>query len=187
MFTPVKQVHMSKKLLFLAAFVALLGVAKLQADTLDTPQGSGNSLATADYGGVEYTTVTFSTANVQAFSGPGSIAWIHVTSANAAAFLTDFITIRDTDAFISTNSINAATGGTGDYSTNNEAFRIYVGTAIGTGQGYSNQWVSNGLTGFDYVFSKPIRLVRGAMIKCSSMTFGPITIGKTVFSGRNNR
>lgn len=178
---------MSKKLLFLAAFVALLGVAKLQADTLDTPQGSGNSLATADYGGVEYTTVTFSSANVQCFSGPGSIAWIHVTSANAAAFLTDFITIRDTDVFIATNSISAGNGGFGDYSTNNEVFRVYVGTAIGTGQGYANQWVSNGITGFDYVFAKPIRVLRGAMVKCNALVFGPITVGKTAFSGRNNR
>lgn len=178
---------MSKKLLFLAAFVALLGVAKLQADTLDTPQGSGNSLATADYGGVEYSTITFSSANVQCFSGPGSIAWIHVTSANAANSLTDFIILRDTETLISTNPVSGTTGGLGDYSTNNENFRIWVGTAIGTGQGYSNQWVSNGLTGFDYVFAKPLRFVRGAMIKCSGMVFGPITVGKTVFSGRNSR
>jgi hypothetical protein len=180
---------MSKKLMFVAAFL-LLGVSVVRAEYRQIPMGPANALATADYGGVSIATVAFSSANVILWGpgsplasvggGRGSIAFVHVSSASASSTLTDFIQIRSTGTFSSTTSVSGAgVAGSGDYSTGEEVYRIYVGTAIGTGGGYQNQWVSNGATGFDYVFPKPIRLENGAMIKTNTINFGRITVGYT--------
>lgn len=182
-----------KKYLLAACLALVAGPVMAGSGIREIPTAPGNGLATADYGGVDISTIAFSSSNVLLWGpgspftdgtrfpgGSGSIAFIHVTSASASATLSDAIIIRSTGTFISTSAVSGGGISTnGDYSTGNEVYRIYVGTAIGTGQGYQNQWVSNGATGFDYVFPKPIRLTNGAMVKTTSINFGPIVIGYT--------
>lgn len=182
-----------KKYLLAACLALVAGPAMAAGGFREIPSGPAYGLATADFGGVSIASMTFSSSNVILWGpgtpldiagantggGSGSIAFIHVTSANAAATLTDAIIIRSTGTFTSTTTVSGGTVGSGDYSTGNEVYRIFVGTAIGTGAGYQNQWVSNGSTGFDYVFPKPIRLTNGAMIKTTSVNFGPIIVGFT--------
>ena len=72
---------MNKKLVLLTALVmlSLLGISK--ADMRATPNGSGAALATADYGGVNYTTGTsLASTAVQCFKGGGVFQGLFVSS-----------------------------------------------------------------------------------------------------------
>lgn len=173
-----------KKFLMASAF-AFLAVGSVNADLRGTPKGSPQGLSSADYGGVSIATVTFSSSNVLLFGkAGGSISFIHVATANAAPLLTDHIIVRSTygtSTPLIAGKISGGYAGNGDYSTGNELYRIYVGTSVGTSGGYQNQWVSNGITGFDYVFPSPIFIPAYGMVKLSGISFGPVTIGYTKF------
>jgi hypothetical protein len=163
-----------KKLFLLAAVVVgMAGFAS--AEFRGIPTGPGSNLPTADYGGVDIATVSYSSANVRLFDNGGSIAWIHFSS---AAAVTDFFIIRATSPvnsrqFLSGTSISGGVGVVGDYNTNNEVFRLYASTGL----------VGGTLAqGFTYTFPKPLRLPRGATFKSNVVTPGPITIGYTGFN-----
>lgn len=144
-----------KKYLFAAIFS--FAVSYASADSVSIPQGKGsNPLASADYGGVKYSTVAFSTNNILCFSGPGSVAGFVFSSTFVA---NDYVSFRDT------NSVNLVGGGVvvqgdaatnvGDGSSNREFARVYVSSALN--DAYTRQQT--------YSFPKPIRVGAGLAVR----------------------
>lgn len=167
-----------KKLLIAAAFLGLMA-AKAQAGTLlDTPEAPGSAQVSADYGGVSYSSVSYSSANVLCFTGAGVIHWIHISSIPANATPgADFIIVRDTNNLTS----GAVSGGPGvdpltvDYSVSGEAFRLNISTVTG---GNCNGSPADGYT---YWFAPPIRLRKGGAVKTNVSNYNRMTIGWTNF------
>lgn len=63
---------MKKYFLFIAAFFCLM-LTNAQADFRKIPEGPSGQLETSDYGGVDYSTISFSTSAVLCFTGEGVV------------------------------------------------------------------------------------------------------------------
>lgn len=159
-----------------AAFLVLAGNT-LFAESRGVPTGPITALPTAAYGGVTISTALATANNLLLFSGPGSVAWIHVSSAQHAVG-GDYFIVRDTDTLV-IGAINGSTpaGETADTTTNQEVYRHYT----------SSSDISGGLTGtpiFGYTlrFDPPIKVKRGAAVKFNSGRQGMVTVGHTQFN-----
>ena len=174
-----------KKYLVAACLMFLAG--PLMAERRDTPTGLQNSLAGSDYGGVSIATVSNSSANVLLFGNGGSIAFVHATSAPITG--SGYFIIRSSvpvgKNWLTAGSQSgggAALNASGDYSTNNEVYRVYVATTITATNASSGLGDGNGVLGWDYTFPSPIYLPNGALFKLeSAVNWGSVTIGYTKF------
>ena len=140
---------MKKSMLVAALFMGCVGYSK--AETRLTPSGPSNALHTSDYGGVSYSTIAFSTANVIVFTGAGSVLGF-VASSNTAS--TDFIMFRDTDSLVSTVSNT-------DQATHAEFSRVYLSTA----SGYSLDIIPRNGFGTTYKFPAAILVNKGLAVR----------------------
>lgn len=159
---------MKKYMLVAAILLAFSAYAK--ADTIGIPEGGDGALATADYGGVEYSTITFSSAGILCSNLPGSVVgfvWSSGTSIN------DFITFRDTASQIA-GAVNGSAA-TDDYLTANEFARVFYSSQTAFGGAAS---VSNTMS---YYFPKPIRFKRGLVAKMNQVTNAIVTVLYTRF------
>lgn len=156
----------------IAAFMLFL-VAEAKAETFhNVPAGPSQALATADYGGVNRSTIAFSSANVLCFTGVGSVVGFVVSS---GATNVDFLVFRDTASLISGATNGGSPGGAADdYTTTNEFARVY----LSSGAGFSGTIVNVGSThhGTHYLFPKPIRVYRGLAVKPIVATYNMVTI-----------
>lgn len=156
---------MFKKLLLSATFVmGVIGI--IHAESYGTPGSvTGNQLPSSDYGGVNYTTITLSANNVLLFEGQGVFQGVSVSS---FAFSTPpaFLILRDTATVVAAE--------TGD-----EIYRIYLTTTLVEGLSTSVQ--GGGAYNFSYYPKHPIRVRRGAALKCSVATVDKITAYWTKF------
>jgi len=166
---------MKKLLLYTAMLMTVAAFA--HADTVGTPQGKGNPLATADYGGVNVATISFSSANFLLFgSGGGSVSWFHVSSNTSS---TDFLSFRSTG-----NVSPSPNNGLGaDFVTTDEIARVYISTnALSPSSGFLGTGTTEDLAvGYTYTFPSPMRSNRGLAVKANVHTIRMITIGYTKF------
>lgn len=167
---------------FILAALLVLSASLAKADLRDIPKGGPQALASADYGGVDYSTVTFSSANVLLVGGiinkgnSGSISKVHVSSFPLGGIDSTYFIIRDTWNIIP-GAVSGGQAASSDYTTTNEVYRVYLTTASGT------KWVGSGTGfGFDYVFDPPLRVRKGATFKWSANSVPGTTIQSTEFN-----
>lgn len=158
-----------KKFFLVAAVVLALG-AYAKADTRGIPEGGDGALATADYGGVEYSTISFSSAGILMSDVQGSVVgfvWSSGTSIN------DFIIFRDTPSLIA-GAVNGNSA-SDDYLTTQEFARVF----------YSSQTAFGGVSSLNntmtYSFPKPIRFKKGLVAKLNAATNAIVTVLYTRF------
>ena len=158
---------MKYKSLVAAIFLSLTMAMAAHSDTRSGPRGSdGAALQNWDYGGVDYSTVSFSSGSVIAFTGKGEIVGIIVSSGGGN--LGDFVMFRDTPTIQS--PLNS--GGT-EQLTTDEVFRLYissVNTTVGTGGGQSFKY------GTVQALPAPIRFINGCVWKASANVYNMITV-----------
>ena len=172
---------MFNKISLTALTLMFLAVGVSQAKFIDVPAAKENALPSYDYGGVSYSTVSFSSAGVLVSDGPGSIVGF-VTSSNSATTQASFIIFRDTDSLIGT-AISGRTPGNAadDYLTTDEFARVYFTTQ--TAGGYPN-----GITyGQVFKFPAPIRFKRGCVAKSNTEVMQIITYLYTKFGETGQR
>lgn len=172
-----------KKSFIVAALIVGLFVINSHASgsgLLNVPTGPGSQLPTADYGGVERSTVSFSSANVLCFVGGGSFAGAVVSSPSlGVAQQENYIECRDTGSLIAGAQSGLNPGVPGDDYLRSDTFvRIYVGTGTMTGQGLG---FANAQFGTVVTLPKPIRVFAGLACKASQATFNVITFLYTKF------
>ncbi len=153
---------MKKLLLIAAVMLGLGGLAK--ADTLLIPQGGGDALASSDYGGVSYSTVSISTNSFLAFSGPGSLVGFTASSSTAIG---DYIQFFDTETVLANPALET-------YRTNDEFARIYMSSQTALGGTIINY-------GTTYKFPAPVRIKRGLASKTSTPGIISLTLYWTKF------
>ena len=165
-----------KKLFIATVLVSLMAVVKAEAGSLlDTPEAPGAAQASADYGGVAYSSVSFSSGNVLCFTGQGVISWINLSSVPVVNGV-QFLIIRDTASLTSgapnTPIAGNVSAGLTDYSTNDEIWRLNIATNSGV------NWVSTpNEGGVYYRFDPPLRVKRGLAVKSSIANFQRMTVG----------
>lgn len=155
---------------------AISFVTPVKAGTYNVPQGAGTPLPTADYGGVERSTISFSSANVVVFTGAGSFAGVIASSAPSSVTLDNaFIDCRDTSTLVAGASNGGNPGvGTDDYLTTDRFVRLYIGVSLSTGTGAP---IANPV-----MLPKPIRVYNGLVCKASSALYNMITFLGTKFT-----
>lgn len=136
-----------KKLIAIIAVMFLM-TAYAKADKRGVPTARGpDALATADYGGVNFDTLSFSTGT--SFIGAGE----HVVNAVFFSSATSgFVVFRDTD----TNN-----------STSTEAFRVYHDTSSNNNDGQSGTLVK---------LPYPVRFKNGVVWDVSTAVFNAVTV-----------
>lgn len=157
-----------KKLVLVAA-VMLCGWTLAKAEMRDVPRGPSQALATADYGGVNYSTITFpfsaaginfSTVAIPTITGTtvrGVFVGLMFSSGSAGAY--DFA-----DVFDSTSADQCTSA--------NTMIRLY------NTNGSSTTWTSN-VAGAASGFSgppKPIRFRKGLMVRLSNAAYNLVTV-----------
>lgn len=157
---------MKRYFILVAALLAVCG-SKVFADTRLVPQGGGSHLATADYGGVSYSTIAFSSANVLNFSGPGSVVGI-VVSSFAFSATSPWVSFRDTHSILGSGT---------DYTTTDE----YVRVNLTTQTLHTGTVAFPGTGNFVFTFPKPIKVRLGSAVKASVSTLNLITVLYTKF------
>lgn len=164
-----------KKYFFSVAAIVLFSTAFLRAgggQYQGVPSGPGGALATADYGGVDRSTVSFSSANVLCFSGVGSVVGFVLSSGTTVS---DYVLFRDTGSLIS-GAISGRSPGDAadDYLTGAEIVRVYVSTTASVSGSTVNYGSSQ--LGTTYYFPKPIRVYRGLTAKLNVATYNMLTV-----------
>ena len=169
---------MKKLLLCASVMCGLVGFAG--ADSRNTPTGRAEALATADYGGVDITTISFSSANYLLAAGDIVIHGFHIASHTAS---TDFVIFRATISI----SSHPNAGAEADFNTNKEVFRVYLSTRV---LEYGGAFVNSNTTdsisidsklGFDYWFKYPMRIKGGAAVKLNTSLIRLMTVFYTKF------
>ena len=161
---------MKSKLLVAAFALSLMAVVAVHADTREGPHGSdGKHLDSWDYGGVDYSTVTFSSAAVMLFPEDGVVVGF-IASSPTVTGLNDYISFWDTDTLR-----QGFQNGTSDYINvpSKEAFRLYmssVNTTIGTGGGQTFKY------GTVTMLPAPIRFVKGCAYSVSTNAYNLVTV-----------
>lgn len=169
------------KRLLLCAAVMMAFATFAKADTRGVPQGSGNPLATADYGGVEITTISFSSANYLLFGQAGGV--FHGFHVSSRSISTDYLIVRATHTVTATPDAGAGA----DYLTTQEVFRVYMSTMVISNDGdfaVGNATISispETVQGFTFWLKKPIRLKNGATVKFNNTRINLATIFYTKF------
>lgn len=180
-----------KKVLLSTIATLFMGVAVVQASAViyGAPQTSDGQVAqTADYGGVGFSTVTYSSSNVLLFGrGGGSISFIHFATAPAAG--TNFAIIRATnptnDDYLTPGAISGNRGPnplTADFSTGDEVYRIHIASSLANN--YNGLSSFDPARGYDYKFPVPLRINGAATFKLESVNYGPVTIGVNWFGDK---
>lgn len=155
-----------KKFYIAAVICTLMAVARINADTRQGPLGTdGAHLDTWDYGGVDYSTVSVSSANVLAFSGSGIVVG-YAASSNTNS--TDFLTFFDSG----TLSRPELASGNSDYvNPGSEFLRVYLPT-----QTIVSPANASFTTGNIVKLPAPIRVIKGLVFKSSVATINTITV-----------
>lgn len=146
---------MFKKMFFVAAFIGL-GVSLGYSETRAVPRGPSSQVYSSDYAGVNYSTVSLSSASVQCFTGKGVFQGVLVSSFSSAT-PPQYILIRDTE------SVAAS-----DYNTHAEVFRVELDTSPWM-NGMTNS-VGTGVRNFYYKPPHPVVMQRGLATKASDAT-----------------
>ena len=151
---------MNKVLLIAAVMLSAIGYS--HADSLDVPQGKGNPLATADFSGVERSTVAYTTGSVLCFTGPGSVVGF-IWSSTASE--TTNLVFRDTTTLRSGSSSGGGPGvAADDYNTDRQFAQVYLSTVtLSVDPNLGFIWLAK--TGGSYLFPKPIRVYSGLAVK----------------------
>lgn len=169
-----EEVTKMKKFFLVSAAIILFSLTKAIAGGpfYGIPEGPNQALATADYGGVDITTIAFSSANAVCFTGVGSVVGFILSSGTSVS---DFVLFRSTDSLIS-GAIGARNPGNAadDYLVTNEISRVYVATTASVSGSTVNYGSSQ--LGTTYMFPKPIRVYRGLTAKVSVATYNMLTI-----------
>lgn len=155
-------------------FVLTLGlivtaISFSHADMRGVPRGQMSALATADYGGVSFSTFSVSSAAVQLFTGQGVYHGVNCGSISDSTEF--FYIIRDTQTIIGGSGLTTAGA---DYTATNEIYRVTVSTNLDyTADGRAIREVTTDVATKIFVhFPRfPIRVIRGAVFKMS--TVGP--------------
>lgn len=157
-----------KKSLFAAFLLASFFVAaKVNADTYQIPQGAQGDLATSEYGGVSYSTITFSTNPVLCFSGAGVIQGIIVSSNTDSR---DWVTFHDSGTVYTVND-----------PLDNRFMKIHLSTQTSVyGAGTVTSVLNDSRTQIIPI-SPPIRVKRGLKVRTNVSNIELITIQWTKF------
>lgn len=142
----------TNKILFLLSFL-ILGIYGMSiAGQRRIPQGRTGDLHSADYGGVNYSTIAFSSSLTSLFVGEGSFVGIICSSVpTAQAGETAYYSVHDT-----TSSVNT-----------NEVLRVYFATAAPSGAAQQFGFISEP--------PKPVRVRYGLGVKLNIATLNLCT------------
>lgn len=149
----------------MVALVLGLWVTMAKAETYSIPQGPMDQLQTSDYGGVQYSTISFSTQTFLIDNNYGSLLGF-VASSNTAK--TDYISFYDTAAVLNPRDEQIAT----------EFARVYLSTDTAVGSAYLS---GSPVLGTSYKFPAAIRTKRGLVARASVANINLITILSTKF------
>ena len=150
-----------KKLLLATAVMFCIGVSLVQADRRLTPTGEVNSLATADYGGVDFSTYTTNLLVSGAGVGYGTATIANTSGVFYGILYSSGSTFDFTDVFDSTSSDNAK-------NQPNSGWRIYnVAQSTGGVGAYA--------AGFSGLV-KPVRFNKGLIYRPSRADFNSLNI-----------
>lgn len=155
---------MIKKLIMVAAVLGSWATMA-HALTINVPQGPLTQLATSDYGGVSYSTITFSTQTFLL-----SDTWASVTGfvASSNTAMSDYIVFYDTPALLSTRNEQPET----------EFARVYLTTIAAN---TTSIFPGSPVLGTSYKFPASIRTKRGLVARSSAGNLNMLTILYTKF------
>jgi hypothetical protein len=150
-----------KRLIMAFLFFIGLGVGLSQADFIGgVPQGPAGALATADYGGVEISTVSFSSAT-QTIAIASTGVYIVVHGVNfSSGNVTDFIVLRD----------SAGLSDVGNANSTQESLRLF--NVYASTQGIGATGTSAGPVWLQY----PAIFKKGVLWNVSSTAYNVVTL-----------
>ena len=149
----------------MVALVLGLWATMAQAETYSIPQGPIDQMRTSDYGGVQYSTISFSTQTFLIADNYGSLLGF-VASSNTAK--TDYISFYDTAAVLNPRDEQPGT----------EFARVHLSTDTGVGVSVIT---GSPILGTSYKFPASIRTKRGLVVRASVANINLLTILHTKF------
>ncbi len=185
-----------KKVLLSAALVlGFAGLAAAASGPLLVPTGPNQALPTSDYGGVDRTTMSFSSANTVCFLGQGSIVGFIVSSGSS---INDFIMFSDSlpvalqtngstipittgngGVYLTSGAVSGGQNQTDDYNTINEVFRYYLSTTAAVSGSVANFGQNN--LGTYVKLPVAVRFYGSLLVKMSTNIYQRVVILWTKF------